>query len=60
MCVCCFKLLFFLFSIEVQLIYNVVSLTSVKQRDSVIYLVFIFFSIMVPHRILDTVLCAIQ
>ena len=42
-CVFCFKLLYFLFSFKVQLIYNVVLLTAIQQRDSVIYLVFIFF-----------------
>ena len=46
---------------EVQLIYNVVLISAVQQSDSVIWtLFFIFFSIMVDHRILNIVPCAIQ
>ena len=54
----------FFLKIEVQLIYNVVLITAIQQSDSVIhiYTVFfkIFFSIMVYHRILNIVPCAIQ
>ena len=50
------------FSIEVQLIYNVVLISAVQQSNSVIqkYTFFKkFFSIMVYHRILNIVPCAI-
>ena len=46
-----------------QLIYNGVLIYAVEQSDSVIiyaYYFFIFFSIMVYHRILNIVPCAIQ
>ena len=52
-----------------QLIYSVVLISTVEQRDSVIYIYiyvythtffFIFFSIMVYHRVLNIVPCAIQ
>ena len=46
------------------MIYNVVLITAVQQSDSVIrmytFFLYIFFSIMVYHRILNIVLCAIQ
>ena len=53
-----------MYFIHVQLIYSVV-LISVQRSDSVTHIYthtffFIFFSIMVFHRILNTVLCAIQ
>ena len=50
------------FFIEVQLIYNVVLISAVQQSDSFIHIhafFFIFFSIMVYHRILNIVPCAI-
>ena len=53
----------FKFFIKVQLIYNVVPISAVQQSDSVIHLYtffFIFFSIMIYHRILSIVLCAPQ
>ena len=50
--------------IEVQLIYNVVLVSTVQQRDSVIhihiYILFHIFSIMVYPRILNIVPCSIQ
>ena len=54
-----FKKIYF---IEVQLIYNVVLISAVQQSDSVIHIYtffFIFFSIMVYHRILNIVPCVI-
>ena len=47
------------------MIYNVVLISAVQQSDSVthIYVIhsyFIFLSIMVDHKILNIVLCAIQ
>ena len=52
----------YLFFIEEQLNYNVVLITAVQQSDSVIhvYILFHIFSIMVYHKILNTVACAIQ
>ena len=47
---------FLFFLIDVQLIYNVVSISAVQQSDSGIHilrLLFIFFSIMAYHRILN-------
>ena len=53
-----FSLIYF---IEVKLIYNVVLISAVQQSDSVIHIsFFIFFSIMVYHKILNIVPCAIQ
>ena len=53
-----------LFLVEVQLIYNVVLTSAIQQSDSVMHIntffFLIFFSIMVYHRILNIVLCAIQ
>ena len=47
--------------IEVQLIYNIVLISAVQQSDSVIHIFFfISFSIMVYHRILNIVSCAIH
>ena len=58
------KIYFILFYfIEVQLIHNVVLISAVQQSDSVIHMYtffFILFSIMVYHRILNRVPCAIQ
>ena len=56
------EFIFLIYFIEVQLIYNVVLISAVQQIDSVIYIYiyFIFFSIMVYHRILNIVPCAIQ
>ena len=54
-----FKKLYF---IEVSLVYNVVLISAVQQSDSVILtytFFFIFFSIMIYHRILNIVPCAI-
>ena len=57
----------FLFFIELWLTYNVVLITSVQESYSVIcvcvcvyILFFILFSIMVYHRILNIVPCAVQ
>ena len=53
----------YLFIIEVELIYNVVLLSAVQQSDSVIHtytFIFISFSIMVYHRLLNIVPCAVQ
>ena len=53
---------YFKIFVEVLLIYNVVSISTVEQSDSVIHVYtffFIFFSIMVYHRILNIVPCAI-
>ena len=50
--------LFLLFLIEAQLIYNVVPIPAVQQSDSFIHICtffFLFFSIMVYHRILNIV-----
>ena len=54
-----------IYFIEVWLIYNVVLISAVQQSDSVIHIYiytffFIFFSMMVYHRILNIVPCAIQ
>ena len=60
-----------LFSIEVELIYNVVLVSRVQQSDSVLYIYiyiythththsFSFFSIMIFYKILNTVCCTIQ
>ena len=48
--------------IELQLIYNVVLISGVRCSDSVyIYMFFfLFFPIMVYHRILNSVPCGIQ
>ena len=63
------KMIFIFFNlIEVQLIYNVMLISSVEQSDSVIHIYyiiiyfffFIFFSIMVYHRTLTIAPCAIQ
>ena len=67
----CFEVGFFfsvlVFFIEVQLIYNVVLISVVQKSDSVTYIYIyiynlfkIFLSIMVYHRILNIVLCAVQ
>ena len=48
--------------IKVQLIYSVILISTIQQSDSVIYtytFFFIFFPIMVYHRILNIVPCAI-
>ena len=47
--------------IDIQLTYSVVLISAVWQSDSVIHtlLFFIFFSILVHHRILNIVPCAI-
>ena len=55
--------IFKIYFMEVQLIYNVVLISAVQQSDSVTHIyifLFVFFSIMVYHRILSTVPCAIQ
>ena len=55
-----FKLLFY---IGIYLVNNVVLIFAVQQSDSVIHMYtffFIFFSIMVYHRILNIFPCAIQ
>ena len=52
-----------IFFIEVQLIHNVVLISAVQKSDSVIHIhtfFFILFSIMVNHRILNIVHCAVQ
>ena len=50
--------------VEVKLIYNVVLVSSVQQRDSVIYIYGFFFfrlfSIIHYYYILSIVLCAVQ
>ena len=47
-----------------QLIYNAVLISAIQQGDSVIHIstffVFVFFSIMVYHTILNILLCALQ
>ena len=46
-----------------QLVYNGVLISAAQQSNSDIYihtLFFIFFSIMIYHRLLNTVSCAIQ
>ena len=44
-----------------HLVYNIELIFSVQRSDSLcIYILFIFFSIMVSHRILITVTCALQ
>ena len=51
---------FYINFIEVQLIYNVVLISTIQQSDSVVHIYtffFIFFSIMVYHRILNIVPC---
>ena len=50
----------YIFFIEVELIYNVALVSAVEPSDSVIHVFahyFLFFSIMVYHRILTMVLC---
>ena len=62
-CILNYFLFLMFFFIEVELIYNVVSISAVQQGDSVIHrdiLFFIFFSIMVYPRRLDIVPCAID
>ena len=57
-----------LFLIEVQLIYNIVLVSGVQQSDSVIhtyiciylYSFFLFFSVIVYYKILNTIPCAVQ
>jgi len=56
-----------LFFIEVELIYNVVLVSSVQQSDSVLYIYihththsFSYFSIMIFYKILNTVCCTTQ
>ena len=62
-CIDCCRLIPFL-KIEVQSIYNVVSVTAVLQKDSEIhththtFFFKIFFSVMAYHGILSIVLCA--
>ena len=55
---------FFLNFIEAELIYNVVLIYVAQQSDSVIYIYIFFFftfiSIMVYHRVLNIIPCAIQ
>ena len=57
-------LFFFLFFIEIQLIYNAVPISAVQQSDSVVYIYIFFlkilFSIMVYPRRSAIVLHAIQ
>ena len=58
-----FAYVFKIYFMEVQLIYNVVLVSGVQQNDSVIHtytFFFIFFSIMVYHRIVNVVPCALQ
>ena len=52
----------YIYFIEVQLIHNVVLISAIQQCDSVIciYTFCIFFSIMVYHRVLNIVPCAVQ
>ena len=53
----------FLLLIEVQLIYSFELISAVQQTDSVIHIYtffFVFFSIIVYHRILNIVICDIQ
>ena len=53
-------LLFLIYLIEVQLIYNLV-LISVQQSDLVIHIyTFPYSSVMVHHRIFNLVPCAVQ
>ena len=53
-----------MYFIEVQLIYNITLISAVEQSDSVshmyIYILFHIFCIMIYHRILNIVPCAIQ
>ena len=54
---------FYMFLIEVSLIYNVMLISPVQQSVSVIHIytfLFIFFSVTVYHRILNIVPCALQ
>ena len=50
----------FLFLSEVWLVYSAVFLSSVQQRDSVYWVFPMFFSVMIYHRVLKIVLCALQ
>ena len=55
--------LFFKKFVEMQLVYNVVLISAAQQSNAGIHiymLFFIFFSIMVYHRLLNTISCAIQ
>ena len=58
------KLFLTIYFIEVMLIFSVVLISTAQESDSVIhihiYILHIFFSIMVYHRILNTAPCAIQ
>ena len=56
---CFWELRYFLFFIEVELTYNIVSVSIIHQNDSVKYIFFRFFSIIGYYKILNTVLCAI-
>ena len=58
-----FIYLLFVYYFLLSLNYNVVLITAVQQSDSVIRIyafIFIFFFIMVYHRILSIIPCAIQ
>ena len=54
--------IYFFFLVKVQLIYSVVLISAVQQSASVIhiYILFIFFSIMVYHQLLNIAPCATQ
>ena len=58
------KLCLTIYFIELMLICSVVLISTAQESDSVIhihiYILHIFFSIMVYHRILNTAPCAIQ
>ena len=45
---------------EVQWIYNILLVSGVQQSDSIIYIYFLFFSIIVYFKISNIVLCAIH
>ena len=51
-----------IFLIEVQFMYNTVLISALQKSDSVIHIYaffFIFFSLMVYHRVLNLVHCAL-
>ena len=50
----------FLFLSEVWLVYSAALLSSVQQRDSVYGVFPVFFSVMIYHRVLKIVLCALH
>ena len=56
----CIKIYCFIFSIEVQLVYNVVLVSGVQHSDSVTHIYISILFIIIYYRILNIVSCGIQ